>query len=79
MTPYRTWDEVPLTLRLSDLARVLQRSPRTIRQQLAMRPWLVPTPDARTGRTTPLTWDKARVQSFVARGVAMRIPRQKVS
>jgi len=75
--PFCSWDEVPLTCRLGDVARVLNKGERTIVHYLAHEPWRVPTPEPRLHRTEPLTWRKSAVQQFVERGgAAARQPGQ---
>lgn len=76
-TPFTSWDQVPLICRLVDIARVMNRSTRTLEKWLAHEPWRLPAPEPRLGKTEPLTWRKSAVQRFVEQGgAAARRPGQ---
>jgi hypothetical protein len=60
MTPYTSWDQVPLVLRIADLARVLNVSTSTIRRELS-RGTFRPLPLPRRGQTSPIVWAKEAV------------------
>lgn len=60
MSPYTSWDDVPLILRIEDLARVLNVSTSTIRRELS-RGTFRPLPLPRRGQTSPIVWAKEAV------------------
>jgi hypothetical protein len=60
--PFRSWDEVPLTVTIDDAVRITRKSASTIYREVE-RSAFYPRPLPRIGKTTPLCWSK---DAFVA-------------
>ena len=75
MTPFTTWDEVPLTCRIADAVRVLRRSRRSIERDLR-RGSMRPAPIERQYPREPWTWSKQSLMDHV-NGVAAQPGRRR--
>jgi len=67
LPPFRSWDEVPLSCTIEDVARITRKSTTTIYRELD-RHAFYPRPMPRVGKTSQLLWSKDELMREFAGG-----------
>jgi hypothetical protein len=71
--PFKSWDDVPLTVLIDDAVRITRKSARTIYREVE-RNAFYPRPLPRVGQTSTLCWSK---DAFIAEYGGDYLERQK--
>jgi predicted DNA-binding transcriptional regulator AlpA len=75
-TPFLNWNEVPISCRIEDVARITRMSVRTI-YRLVDAHAMTPMPMSRVGKTSPLVWSKDDLMKHYQGGHAEKSNRKR--